>query len=217
MIYPVLQPIEFGDAKPVAAGRSRLIFQHPANESWLVKVAREDRREAPAPWYQPWAGDRDKTAYRELKEYASLERKNLHDLPFIQRFYGQVETDYGTGMVVGKLRGKDSPLAPTVTKLVIENGLTDELRKLMLQLRDDVVEHNIIFSDVSGTNIVLAHDRHGERLVIIDGLGDRLWLPVNAMSAKINQMNRHRHFQRALEWLERSTVEGLKRGVIQPS
>ena len=79
----------------------------------------------------------------------------------------------------------------------------------------DVIAHHIIFTDVSGNNIVVVPDgRGGGRLVIVDGLGDRLWLPVNVMSARINRLNRTRHFDRAIAKLERIDRE---RGRPQPA
>lgn len=204
MKHPVPR-IQLGDAQPLASGRYRYVFQHPEHGDRLVKVFRANTPASPGVWYRPWGSGADnKTLRRELKEYASLKRKNLHDVTFIQRFFGEVETDKGPGIVVEKLRGKDGGLAPTVMQLVQRQGFTRELRNRMLELRDDVIAHNIIFTDVSGSNIVLAQDHHGERLVIIDGLGDRLWLPVNSMFAKVNHLNRRRHFQRAFEVLERS-------------
>lgn len=208
--------IELGDAQPLAAGRNRFVFQHPQHSDRLIKVFHALRTNGSSAW--PWQRTQEQKALdRELQEYRSLKRKNLHDLPFIQRIYGEVQTDKGFGIVVEKLCGSDGQLAPTVTDLVLQNGFDGRLRDLMMGLRDEVIEHNIIFTDVKGGNIVLAHDRHGERLVIIDGLGDRLWLPVNAMFAAVNRMNRRRHFDRALNWLENSTPEALKRGIIDLS
>jgi hypothetical protein len=87
---------------------------------------------------------------------------------------------------------------------VREKGFTPELRKQLLRLRDDVIKYHVIFTDVSGNNIVVARGKRGrERLVIIDGLGDRLWLPVNVLSARVNRLNCIRHFDRAIAKLER--------------
>jgi hypothetical protein len=65
---------------------------------------------------------------------------------------------------------------------------------------------------VSGNNIVVARGKRGQdRLVIIDGLGDRLWLPVNVLSPRINRLNRTRHFDRAIAKLERIDRERRSR------
>lgn len=195
--------LELGHLTPLAAGSYRSVFQHPNDENLLVKVLREKENYKPEPWYKAWRGSGEyKSFSREVAEYKSLRRKNLHDLSFIQRFFGKVDTDLGLGMIVEKLLGPDGRLAPTVKQLVLREGLSDRMRAMLFELRDQVIEHNIIFSDIKGSNIVFAHDRRGGRLVVIDGLGDRLWLPVNSMSAMVNRLNRQRHFERAIAALE---------------
>jgi len=195
--------LELGHLRPIAAGSYRDIYQHPHDENLLVKVLTEKARSRREAWYKAWRSSGPyKTLSREVAEYKSLRRKNLHELSFIQKFYGKAETDLGMGIVVEKLCDRAGGLAPTVKQIVQKNGLNDELRRMLHELRDGVIENNIVFTDIKGSNIVLAHDRHGGRLVVIDGLGDRLWLPVNTMSAKVNQFNRWRHFERAMAALE---------------
>lgn len=203
MNHPASDRLELSNTRPLASGSYRDIFQHPHDENLLVKVVKRSRRKSRQPWYKSWRkNDNHLTLLRELKEYRSLDRKNLRHLPFIQKYFGDAETDIGPGMVVEKLRGRDGHLAPTVAHLVQHHGLTDVLRDRFFELRDLIIAHNIVFADVRASNIVLAHDGNGDRLVVIDGLGDGLWLPVSAMSAKINRMNRRRHFQRAFEQIE---------------
>ncbi len=203
MNHAVPPRLELGHLTPLARGSYRSVFQHPNDENLLVKVLREKENHAPQAWYKTWRRSGPyKTFSREVIEYKSLRRKNLHDLPFIQRFFSKVETDLGLGMIVEKLSDADGKLAPTVKQIVLREGLSDSMRAMLLDLRDQVLEHNIIFTDIKGSNIVLAHDRRGGRLVVIDGLGDRLWLPVNSMSAMVNRLNRRRHFDRAIAALE---------------
>jgi hypothetical protein len=60
-----------------------------------------------------------------------------------------------------------------------------------------------VFGDVSANNIVAADNaEHGRRLVIIDGLSDQLWLPVNSMSRWFNRVYCDRRFARMLRELE---------------
>jgi hypothetical protein len=78
-----------------------------------------------------------------------------------------------------------------------------ELTAQIRALRDGVVREHIVFGDVSANNIVAADDaEHGRRLVIIDGLSDQLWLPVNSMSRWINRVYCDRRFARMMRELE---------------
>lgn len=201
---------------PLAKGGYRRIYQHPYFENLLIKVIsmvtleHYERRSA---WYKGLRRSRGyHYVFREIDEYLALRLRNKHELPFLQKFNGIIDTDLGLGVVVEKIKGRDGKLAPSVTSLVREKGFAPDLRKMLLRLRNDVIKHHVIFTDVSGNNIVVARGKRGrDRLVIIDGLGDRLWLPVNVISARINRLNRIRHFDRAIAKLERIDRDRAKR------
>jgi hypothetical protein len=140
---------------------------------------------------------------REIEEYRALHLRGLDRLPFVQRFVGVVETDFGVGMVVRKVRDRDGRLAPTVSAVVERIGLTDELRAQIADLFAEVIRHHVVFGDIRSINILQANDdEHGNRLVIIDGLGDYLWLPVNTWSRLAYRIYCERRLARAMEKLE---------------
>lgn len=201
---------------PLAKGGYRRIYQHPYFENLLIKVismATLEHYERRSAWYKGLRRSRGyHYVFREIDEYLALRLRNKHELPFLQKFNGIIDTDLGLGVVVEKIKGRDGKLAPSVTSLVREKGFAPDLRKMLLRLRNDVIKHHVIFTDVSGNNIVVARGKRGrDRLVIIDGLGDRLWLPVNVISARINRLNRIRHFDRAIAKLERIDRDRAKR------
>jgi hypothetical protein len=201
---------------PLAKGGSRRIYQHPYFENLLIKVISMktlEHYERRSTWYKGLRRSRGyHYVFREIDEYLALRLRKKHELPFLQRFNGIIDTDLGLGVVVEKIKERNGKLAPSVTSLVREKGFSPELRKKLLRLRDDVIKHHVIFTDVSGNNIVVARGKRGQdRLVIIDGLGDRLWLPVNVLSPRINRLNRTRHFDRAIAKLERIDRERRSR------
>ena len=60
----------------------------------------------------------------------------------------------------------------------------------------------VVFGDISANNIVEAADaEHGHRLVIIDGLNDRLWLPVNSLCVTFYRAYCDRRFARMMHIL----------------
>lgn len=190
---------------PIARGSFRDIYQHPDDERLLVKVLGPQafRKGKGMRWYKPWRQFvAQRTLRRELREYRSLEKRGLGDLPFLQKFHGMVETDIGRGVVVEKLTGPEGKLAPTVMSIVMQRGLSEDLRCRIWELREQVVRYAVVFMDVSGNNIVLAGGPDNPRMVVIDGLGDRLLIRVNSMSAAINRINSARYFERAIRKLE---------------
>jgi len=204
----LLQPvISLQAAKPLVSGTYRHIYQHPHDDDLLIKVVRKTvvenypRRRNRADSWRRYG--HFKTWLRELREYLELRERGLHELPFIQRFAGMVETDAGLGMVVSKLRGSDGSLAPTLERVVRREGLTAPLRADIEMLKAELTAHHITICDVSARNIVQARDAvHGDRLVIVDGFGDRLLVPINLYNKTANAWNTARRFQRMIRKLE---------------
>lgn len=203
-----MQPtIELSGIRPIISGAYRDVYQHPLDDDFLVKVIRKraiERHASRARWYDAWYGvGHFDNFLREIEQYLVLRRRGQHELPFIQRFTGIVDTDIGLGAVVRKVRGSDGGLAPTLAGVVRSRGMSEELTALIGGLRDDVVREHIVFGDISANNIVEADGgEQGRHLVIIDGLSDRLWLPVNSLSRSINRMYCHRRFARMMTELE---------------
>ena len=202
LVQPV---ISLKATKPVISGAYRHIYQHPHDDDLLIKVVREsvvkNRKRSRSDSWRRYG--HFKTWLRELREYLELRERGLHELPFIQRFVGMVETDAGLGMVVSKLRGSDGNLAPTLERIVRSEGLTAPLRARIEMLRAELTRHHITICDVSARNIVRARDDiHGDRLVFVDGFGDRLLVPINLYSRIANAWSTARRFQRMMRKLE---------------
>ena len=198
--------VELKAARPLASGAYRDVFQHPGDDGLLIKVIkplfaeRDARRDN---WFEKWQGlGAYKSLMREIEKYLVLRGRGQHDLPFIQHFAGIVETDLGLGMVVRKVRARDGGLAPTLAEIVRTRGLDPDLVARIDALRDDVIRHHVVFGDISANNIVEAADaEHSHRLVIIDGLNDRLWLPVNSLSVTFYRAYCDRRFARMMDIL----------------
>jgi hypothetical protein len=198
--------VELKNARPLVSGAYRDVYQHPSDNGLLIKVIRQvyvERHAMRAKWYDAWLGvGHYKSLLREIEKYLVLRRRGQHELPFIQRFVGLVETDVGLGMVVETVRGRDGGLAPTLTEIVRTRGLDADLIARIDALRDDVIRHHVVFGDISAANIVEAASAgHGHRLVIVDGLNDRLWLPVNSLSLTFYRTYCDRRFARMMDLL----------------
>lgn len=192
---------------PLVSGAYRDVYQYPDDDDFLIKTIRplaRERHRQRLTWYNAWRrAGYYKTLLRELNEYLAIERRGQAPFPFVQHWLGLVATDLGFGMVVRKVRGRDGGLAPTLAAEVARSGFTAELRARFDELIEDVARRHILWSDLSPTNVLVANDPiHGDRLVIIDGLGDRRWIPVNAMSFTANRFSLIRHARRLVRTLE---------------
>lgn len=204
--------------QPIISGSNRHVFQHPDNEGWLVKVIRTDflgnHLESGTGKYTKNKRGRSYTFQRrhgvytsfirELDEYFAVRARHKEHIPYIQQVFGIVETDFGLGLVVEKLRGRDGRLASTLISLVRSHGFTGEIRAKFNEYIDAIVRHNIITTDFNPRNIVYGIDeKHGERLVLVDGLGEKALIPVNKFSRYINRRSNLRRSLRAIRLLER--------------
>lgn len=74
----------------------------------------------------------------------------------------------------------------------------DALKQELIELLDDLDRGRIIVGDIGLQNIVRAQERDG-KLVVIDGLGERVLLPltlINAQAFRFQSMRRRRRLLR---------------------
>ncbi|PWK84351.1 YrbL family protein [Fulvimonas soli] len=190
--------------QPVASGHIRRIYRHPDAPDLLVKVLREDaieQRWRAAPWYRrlartgPYAG-----FVREFKEYVASRRYAMHSPSPLARVAGLEDTDLGLGLVVEKVRGADGGLAPTLDAWVRRDGFTPQVQAAMDAFLASMLEHNVIAGDLHAWNVVYGSDsRGGPRLVMIDGFGEKNFIPHCSMSRRHNAHRTRYKFGKMLE------------------
>jgi hypothetical protein len=200
--------LRLADSAPVRVGGHRLVFEHPGDDGALVKIVREDRLPAKSRWKRWWLErsgfyHRDAPLVRELTEYLALRARSAAHPPFVPRIFGFAETDLGLGLVVAKMRGRDGGLAPSLDQLVSHGGATPTIRRHLSTFCETLHASRAIVSDLRLGNILLACDEaDGERLVLVDGLGEKTLIPVNRFSRILNRQNCLRHLRRMMTQLE---------------
>lgn len=144
-----------------------------------------------------------RTYERQIAEYLKLRARLKDHPPIIEQVFGIVDTDYGLGLVVERIENRDGGLAPTLVAVVESNGYSQDLEDRILRLRDETIRLEIITGDLHGGNIVSGYDaEHGDRLVIVESIGDKTFIPVNTLSRYINRQSNLRHFQRVITGLK---------------
>jgi hypothetical protein len=200
---------------PIARGHKRFVFQHPTDPGLLVKVMQPDIVEerwsgsSTRPWYK---ASRRYGQYmslrRELSEYLAAAVKFPHGVPVLQKFAGVIDTDYGIGVIVEKLVGRDGGLAPTLAKLARRDGVTPELLQKVAQFEDELIEHNIVIGKLHAHNLVLAVRDGEERFVAIDGYGETALIPIHTWSARINAAHTKGRIRRLVRKLHKQPPAG---------
>lgn len=188
MVQEVLQL----DTPRLARGGFRDIYQHPERGHLLVKVVRAAGKAEASP-DRRWSGVLRRygiyTPYvREMKEYLAAYVRFSGCPPHIQQCYGFVETNFGLGMVVEKLCGADGELAPNMAKILKAQGIDSRIWGLYEAFHEAVRKHQLIINDMHPSNVVLANEGGKERLVLVDGLGEKAFIPFRTMSASFNRL-----------------------------
>lgn len=184
--------------RPLARGRCRAIYRHPENPHWLIKIIRPDAAPRDA-WYKA------KRRYgpflptlRELKEFLSIHARRPEDTALVEDIVGFVQTDLGLGFVVDMLAGPAGEPAPTLAALVSGGRFGPAERFALDTFFSRLLDSSLIIGDLHLRNVVFAHDAHnGEsRFVLVDGIGDKLFIPLNTISRTFNRWTKRRRIRR---------------------
>lgn len=203
-LFSMFKPLQLKAAKPVVTKRRKYIFEHPHDERLLIKVVRKEgtyRKWGLRKYYKRW---RRGSVYfdfiRVLKEYILIRASSEGHVPSIPRVFGLIDTDLGLGLVVEKISAPDGRLAPSLIAIVREGGLTADIRERLDALMHELIQHNVVINDLGLTNLVYADDGIGKgRFVLIDGFGDRTYIPIYSMSKILNRWNALRKYRRLLK------------------
>lgn len=171
---------------PLRESQNYKIFQHPELEGALLKVrCDEPKRDHLIRRYSERRYGNLRQWQREANEYLAALHRGCPEIERLARFMGYEPTSLGPALVVEKMTGPDGNLAPSVHALMQATAHDPAQRKRLLEevieLLDDLERGRIVVGDMGFENIVRAQERGG-RLVVIDGLGERVLLPLTLIS-----------------------------------
>jgi hypothetical protein len=196
--------IDLSQAKLLAVGGRSWVYVHPDDPSLLVKVIRSDI-------YKRWPvvlhGVRRRYLHstilqREMREHKSLRAADPNPPWFLQKTVGLAETSLGSALVVKAERGREGEYAETLSKLARSGRLTDEMRAQLERFIAAFLASPVVAGDIRLSNIVHAYTpEHGDHFVLIDGIGDRTFVPVQRLVPPLNQLIKRRRLVLRLEKL----------------
>lgn len=171
---------------PLRKSQNYEIFQHPEVDGALLKVrVDEPKRSYLIPRYAEWRYGNLRQWSREANEYLAALNRGCPEIERLARFMGYAPTSLGPAIAVEKMTGPDGGLAPSLAAEMAaaqkKPNKVKQLKAELLELLDDLERGRIIVGDMGIANIVRAEERGG-RLVVIDGLGERVLLPLTVVS-----------------------------------
>ena len=150
---------------PIGTGGSRKAYIHPIDHSKCVKV---------------FDGRKCIQSKREIAYYRQLEKRKNFSWLHVPRFFGKVPTNKGPGMVVELVKDYDGKISRSLSHYLSDGCGIDRFRSELHQLKEYLLKYSIIFNyDMSQDNLLYQRlDRKEARLMIIDGLGDIVFIPL---------------------------------------
>ncbi len=154
----------------IAKGAFRATYNHPLDDTLCVKVDHDKNPRVAL-----------KRQEREIRYYQKLQRKKC---PFrnISNFVGYVDTNYGQGYLYEKVVNHDgSPSQDLETVLEAFGAEGDtEILKDIKALGEFLLQHRIFYHDslIRGNTLCRKRKDGSYELVIVDALGDTVFIPV---------------------------------------
>lgn len=140
---------------------------------------------------------------REIKYYSKLVRRPDLKFDHLPRFYGTVKTNLGDGFIVDLVRDYDAQISKPLNWYLANGFSVEDLPPYLEDLKCFLLQHLIIFNyDMKSSNLLLQKPAPEEaRLVIIDGIGDTVYIQwFNVFSSHLESKIRRR-WERFIERL----------------
>ncbi len=182
--------VELSDASIIARGSERTCYIYPGQTHKCIKVRNSD-------------SSYSKQQQREEKYFSRLRKRKI-PWEHTPAYYGPVDTSLGRGLVFSLVRDFDGRISKNLADTIKQGGVSDigaDLQKLKVFF----YKWSILTCDMNLTNFLvqwMSPDK--KRLVMIDGLGNREFIPISeicAFMSAVKMRRRWRRFDRKLEQL----------------
>lgn len=157
--------LQLNDSLIIGKGSERWCYQHPKNPNLCIKVAVH----LPKPGRKP-------QSEREASYFGLLKRRSI---PFthLPDYLGTEETSLGLGYVFELIRSEDGSVAARLEDLFHELPATT-LREMMLELQTYMLRYGVVPCDMSVRNMLVQTHQGQTRLMLVDGVGNRDFIPL---------------------------------------
>jgi hypothetical protein len=179
-------------------GGYKLVYQHPTQPDKAIKVMNRNRISENGDWAHLGRLKRShaqgvyKQFRRELIQYLQLCKNHYKTNTFsfpIETPFGFVETDQGLGLIVEKIISPNGK-GITLYELCRTHQFNDTHAQALKEFFDACCELHIVYGEVNIAGIMYTEQRNAKpEFVLVDGMGDKLFIPLRSMSKSLNAKN----------------------------
>ena len=191
MIYQISELQKFGQ------GCSKIVYQHPEDDNKIIKIMNPEFVGEDGGW-QDHTFKRNlsngvfKQFQRQILEYLKLckvhYQANQFEFP-VETPYGFAMTSQGLGLVTEKILSPNGK-GMTLHEMCQQNLFEDKHAKALADFYDACCDLHIVFGEVNINGIMYTESRNNKpEFVLVDGIGEKLFIPLRKMSKRINAWN----------------------------
>jgi len=179
--------IQLAECRVMGAGTERTCFLHPFDSGKCIKVARS------------------RAGRQHRREWSYFEALSRRGVPWrhLPAYHGAVDTDQGTGLVFSLVRDFDGNISTSLKAFADAHGI-GRIRPALEELEAFFSHWRIITCDMNLNNFLVQRpDPETLVLVMIDGLGNREFIPVSSLFAFAYRSKMKRRWRRMENKLNR--------------
>lgn len=208
--------ISLDESARIGQGMVKNVYQHPQYDQKVIKTIRPElvSDDGGFALHGFIKRNRFQGIYRqfrrEIQQYLQLCKNAYGTGQFqfpIETPHGLVGTSEGLGLVVEKLVAPDGK-CQTLGDLASGPGLNSGQEEALDRFFDDCARLHVVFGEVNSGGLMYTEARSGRpEFVLVDGIGEKLLIPVRAMSATISASYVRKVQKRLMEQVERFAQE----------
>lgn len=185
--------IELSDL--IGSGTVKDVYQHPLSEKSLIKVIKPSLIAPDGGFvgHSKFKRRMHQGVYRqfrrELIQFLQLCKNQTDRSHFIfpmETPYGLIATNRGLGLIVEKIV---DPQGEGVTLEMLASNQQFEFKhhQALQQFFEDCIRLHLVFGEVNIAGIMYTENRNNRpEFVLVDGIGEKLFIPIRTMSFAIN-------------------------------
>lgn len=192
---------EIADLQKIGQGCSKIVFQHPVDADKIIKIMNPERVENDGGWEGHGKIKRQmsqgvyKQFRRELLQYLQLCKSHYQHNQFVfpvETPYGFAHTSHGLGLITEKIISPNGA-GITLFELCKTKQFEEKHATALAEFFQACCDLHIVFGEVNIAGIMYTEIRNNKpEFVLVDGMGEKLFIPIRAMFKSINTKNIHK-------------------------